>query len=73
MPQIGQRDDRKFNETCCKLRGVPEECMGLCRDGQHPRSFMDELPENRCDEHLHKIDSCVYEGIPRFFKNLLSI
>jgi len=52
----------KFNETCCALSGVPEECMGLCR-ARHRRSISADLPTNQCDEHLKTIHSCVYEGI----------
>ena len=54
--------DVKFNETCCVHNGVPEECMGLCRE-RHRRSALNDLPQNRCDDHLHKINLCVYEGI----------
>jgi hypothetical protein len=49
----------KFNETCCEGKGVPEECMGLCRE-RMLRSI-DVYPVNRCVEHQTHIDSCVYE------------
>ena len=28
-----------FNETCCSAGGVPEECMGLCREKVEDRSI----------------------------------
>ena len=65
------RDDTKamaFNETCCAHSGVPEECMGLCRQ-RHRRSALNDLPPNRCDKHLQKINSCVYEGIMKLSYN----
>ena len=64
-----------LNETCCQHEGVPEECMGLCRDGlHHHRRIMADFPANRCDQHLPKIHSCVHEGILGLFsKNLISI
>lgn len=72
-------DDTKvttFNETCCAHSGVPEECMGLCRE-RHRRSVSIELPANRCDGHLKTINSCVYEGIMKLgyndFVSLLTI
>ena len=61
----------KINETCCTHNGVPEECMGLCREGRQRRGVFAELPANRCDEHLQKINSCVYEGIGRLLSNNL--
>merc|ERR1712018_882259 len=34
-----------LDETCCKDTGVPEECMGLCRNGlHHHRKIMADLP-----------------------------
>ena len=71
-PNIGDTTEdakaMKFNETCCALSGVPEECMGLCR-ARHRRSVPDELPANRCDEHLKTIHSCLYEGIIKLSYN----
>ena len=65
--------DLKFNETCCTHGGVPEECMGLCRE-RHRRSALNQLPPNRCDEHLKTIHSCVYEGNMKLsYNNLISL
>ena len=59
----------KLNETCCIIKGVPEECMGLCRGHRNRRSILNGLPVHRCDKHLHKIHSCVFEGIVRLHSN----
>ena len=59
------------DETCCIHNGVPEECMGLCREHRHRRSILNGLPVHRCDEHLHKIQSCVFTGIMRLHSNKL--
>ena len=64
--------DVKFNETCCVHNGVPEECMGLCRE-RHRRSALNQLPPNRCDEHLQTINSCVYEGIMKLRYNDIKV
>ena len=61
----------KFNQTCCADSGVPEECMGLCKETRHRRSVLNKLPLNRCDEHLPKIHSCLYEGMMRLRSNTL--
>ena len=61
----------KLNETCCSYNGVPEECMGLCRSHRNRRSLLNELPVHRCDEHLRKIHSCVFEGIMKLHSNTL--
>ena len=50
----------KFNETCCEIKGVPEECMGKCKEKRESlRTLM--MPDNRCAEHQATIESCVYE------------
>ena len=54
----------KFNETCCVGKGVPEECMGLCRERDQVsvmRRSIDEMPVDRCVEHQNSIQSCLYK------------
>ena len=46
-----------FNETCCKEKGVPYECMGNCQPFT-TRSM--GTPKSVCDEHKETIMSCVY-------------
>ena len=55
-----------FNETCCSAGGVPEECMGLCREKVEDRSLFDEernvkmvMPVDRCVEHRDTIRACM--------------
>ena len=54
-----------YNQTCCKERGVPERCMGLCID---PKFGIDPEfkernrqtnPSNICEEHKYKIRKCL--------------
>ena len=47
----------KFNETCCKDKGVPYECMGNCRMFT---TRSKGIPKSVCDEHKETIKSCVY-------------
>ena len=47
----------KFNETCCKEKGVPDKCMGNCRPF-NTRSL--GTPKSVCDEHKETITSCLY-------------
>ena len=49
----------KFNETCCEIKGVPEECMGKCKEKL--QSFRIQMPADRCAEHQEVIESCMYE------------
>ena len=51
----------KFNETCCEDNGVPEECMGLCREQVLSRSIQVVYPIDRCVKHKETIQSCMYE------------
>ena len=41
-PEI--RHAAKFNEACCQKEGVPEDCMGQCRENVKGRSFNIQLP-----------------------------
>ena len=57
---IADKHISKFNQTCCELKGVPEECMGLCREKRQDfRTRM--MPMDRCAEHKDAIKSCVYD------------
>ena len=62
----------KFNETCCEGKGVPEECMGLCREVdetmtrreismQRECRSIDTYPVDRCVQHQDNIRSCLYQ------------
>ena len=45
-------------------KGVPEECMGLCRERDQVsvmRRSIDEMPVDRCVEHQNSIQSCLYK------------
>ena len=48
-----------FNKTCCKEKGVPDYCMGLCMLGKTLRS---EVPPDACDEWENTAKECVVEG-----------
>ena len=50
-----------FNGTCCDEHGVPEECMGLCREKVQSRSIQKVLPIDRCVEHQDTIRTCTVE------------
>ena len=49
----------KFNETCCEEIGIPEECMGLCRERVERAEEI--YPIDRCVQHQDHIASCIYE------------
>ena len=57
-----------FNASCCEAKGVPEECMGLCREKVESRSFIERaiqmvMPVDLCAEHQDVISTClVQEG-----------
>ena len=48
----------KFDETCCTDNGVPEECMGLCRE-KTDRDVEEIMPIDRCEEHRETIRTCM--------------
>ena len=49
-----------FDETCCKLKGVPKECMGNCRDAEQSlASRVRGLPPAFCDDYKDAIKECV--------------
>ncbi len=41
--------------------GVPEECMGLCREKVESRSLDLVLPVDQCIEHTDIIRTCMVE------------
>ena len=61
----------KFNETCCEEIGIPEECMGLCREHVELRGAEEIYPIDRCVEHQDHIASCIYEQGNDMFKLLI--
>ena len=53
-----------FNESCCEAKGVPEDCMGLCREKVESRSLMERaiqmvMPVDLCVEHQDVINTCL--------------
>jgi len=48
----------EFDETCCTNNGVPEDCMGLCRE-KTDRDVQVIMPTDRCEEHRDTIRSCM--------------
>ena len=48
-----------FNKTCCEEKGVPMDCMGLCRLDTTLRSL---APANACDRWENTTKECVIEG-----------
>ena len=47
-----------YNQTCCKQKGVPERCMGLCIDpkfGINPEFQERNLPSNICEQYKYNI------------------
>ena len=52
-----------FDETCCKLKGVPKECIGNCIDDDStPSSRVMGLPPSMCDDYRKAIERCVVIG-----------
>lgn len=49
----------KFNEACCEEEGVPEDCMGQCRENAKGRSFSVQFPTTRCAQHQETIKACM--------------
>ena len=51
----------KLDESCCMAKGVPEDCMGLCRE--ETRSDVEwHYPVNKCAAHNSTIRNCMYPG-----------
>ena len=51
---------RLFDEACCKFKGVPNECMGNCRNNfELSSSRVMGLPPAVCDEYNKLIEECV--------------
>ena len=58
-----------FNETCCKLNGVPDGCMGNCKDVAGDSLLRSNIPRMKsyCDQFQNKIKNCMVgwkPGIP---------
>ena len=58
-----------FNETCCKEKGVPLDCMGLCKfdttlklKSAAPVYWSGVLPPRKCDEWQNIVKECLIEG-----------
>ena len=48
-----------FNKTCCKEKGIPEDCMGLCKLAKTLRSI---APPDKCDKWENTAKECLMEG-----------
>jgi hypothetical protein len=60
MFHIGIDSERAFDETCCKLKAVPKECMGNCRNVDESfSSRVMGLPPSACDDYVKIIEECV--------------
>ena len=51
----------RFNETCCKSKGVSDECLPTCTNPKGPESRSPERPPSVCTKFQDAIDSCIYE------------
>ena len=58
-----------FNETCCKEKGVPLDCMGLCKfdttlklKSSAPNAPELLLPPRNCDKWENTVKECLIEG-----------
>ena len=61
--QIDPSSSLSFDQTCCKLKGVPKECMGNCIDDDaSPSSRVMGLPPAFCDNYKESIEHCVVVG-----------
>ena len=56
--------DRTFNETCCKEKGVPYECMANCKDARGPiyEGFRMGKLQSRCTKFENIIKNCIVTG-----------
>ena len=60
-----------FDETCCKLKGVPKECIGNCiDDASTPSSRVMGLPPSMCDDYRKAIERCVVIGKTGIYNDL---
>ena len=59
-----QSIDRTFNETCCKEKGVPYECMANCKDARGPiyEGFRMGKLQSRCSKFERIIENCIIKG-----------
>ena len=50
-----------FNETCCKLNGVTDNCMGNCKDVDHHSLQPSNIYRMKsfCDKFEDTIQSCM--------------
>ena len=56
-----------FDETCCSNSGVPEQCMGLCREVEGREEIW---PTDQCEEHRDTIIECMYNNVGKYLFNL---
>jgi len=48
----------EFDETCCTNNGIPDECMGICRE-KTDRDVQVIMPIDRCEEHRETVRNCM--------------
>ena len=59
-----------FNETCCKEKGIPLDCMGVCKFDttlksaapDAPKYWSGVLPPRKCDKWQNIAKECLIEG-----------
>ena len=64
-----------FNETCCKENGVPDNCMGNCKDVDGHSLLRSKIHQMKsyCDQFQNKIKTCMVgwkPGIRSIYKKL---
>ena len=64
-PNWRQKDETKPGESCCKSKGVPEKCLGLCNPSKPSASkslFKPFKGPNDCTKHEAAITGCFQEA-----------
>ena len=54
-----------FNETCCKVKYVPENCMGMCMEDTGI-ALRRHAPRDKCEKWKAVIHSCVINEASKF-------
>ena len=61
-----------YNETCCEVKNVSVDCVGLCKDAKDVKAQTRfNLPFNSCSNDIEIIKSCLINkpGISQVFFN----
>ena len=60
--------DQTFDQTCCREKGVTEECMANCMDAQdHGLGWGMEKHKSRCTKFEKLIKECIVSKKPGNF------